>query len=183
MTSLSIPGKPRTFLLGALLLLLAIALVAYVAQSPGKDSGKPPANAASGGAGTPQASKLRTTSGVELGSRGKSGNRKPRPTQSELPDAPYQIKELTPKLARRLLAEFKGDNLFLNGLTTLDANTARILAEFKGRILNLDGLTTLDADTAKALAEFKGELLNLSGLTMLDADTARALAEFKGALL
>jgi hypothetical protein len=63
LTSPSISGKPkpkssRTFLLGALLLLLVIALVAYEAQLPGKDSGKPPANAASGRAETPKQSKL-----------------------------------------------------------------------------------------------------------------------------
>ena len=139
MTSPSIPGKPkpkpkssRTFLLAVLLLLLAIAITVYKIQSPSKDSGKPPANAASGGAGTPQASKLRTRSGAELGSRERSGNRKPRPTRAELPDAPYQIKELTPELARRLLAEFKGGNLFLGGLTTLDADTAKALAELVG---------------------------------------------------
>jgi len=39
-------------------LLLSIAIVAYEAQSPGKDSGKLPANAASGRAETPKQSKL-----------------------------------------------------------------------------------------------------------------------------
>ena len=104
-------------------MLLAIAVVAYEAQLPGKDSGKPPANAASGGAGTPQASEFRTTSGAELGPRERSGKRKPRTTRAELPDDPSQIKELTPELAKRLLAKFKGDDLTLNGLTTLDADT------------------------------------------------------------
>ena len=87
MNSPSIPEKPkpkpkssRTFLFAVLLLLLAIAVVVYKIQSPGKDSGKPSANSASGGTGTPKASKLRTTSGVELGTLGNSGNRKPRPT-------------------------------------------------------------------------------------------------------
>ena len=164
-------------------MLLAIAVVAYEAQLPSKDSGKPPANAASGGSGTPKPSKLRTTSEAELGSRGKSGNRKPRPTQVELPDDPSQIKELTPELAKRVLAKFNGFELNLDGLTTLDANTARILAEFKGNSLLLNGLTTLDADTAKALTESKRGNLFLDGLTTLDADTAKALAEFKGCYL
>jgi hypothetical protein len=73
--------------------------------------------------------------------------------------------------------------LYLNGLTTLDAATAKVLAEFKGRRLELNGLTMLDAATAKALAEFKGGrfcILCLNCLTTLDTDTAKALAEFKG---
>jgi hypothetical protein len=152
-------------------------------QSPGKDSGKPSANAASGGAGTPKPSKLLSTSGAELGSRGKSGNRKLRPTRAELPDNPSQIKELTPELAKRPLAELNGRNLRLNGLTTLDADTANALAQFKGAGLWFKCLTTLDADTALALAEFNGSNLELSGLTTLGADTAKALAEFKGSTL
>lgn len=93
-----------------------IALVAYVAQSPRKDSGKPSANAASGGAGTPKASNLRTTSGEELGSRENSGNRKLRTTRVELPDDPSQIKELTPELAKLLFAEFKRSKLHRHAL-------------------------------------------------------------------
>ena len=77
-------------------------------------------------------------------------------------------------------AWFKGGELFLNGLTALDTDTAKALAGFKGRVLDLNGLTALDADTAKALAEFKGQTLDLSGLTTLDVDTAKALTEYKG---
>jgi hypothetical protein len=70
----------------------------------------------------------------------------------ELPEDPAEIKTLTPEQARELVAEFKGDYLSLDsldGLTTLDADTAKALAEFKGGWLELKGLTTLDADTAK----------------------------------
>jgi hypothetical protein len=80
----------------------------------------------------------------------------------------------------KALAESKCDDLNLAGLTTLDADTTKALAEFKGSSLSLIGLTTLDADTAKALAEYKGKKLSLSGLNTLDADAAKALAEFKG---
>ena len=73
------------------------------------------------------------------------------------------------------MAKRKG-SLSLNGLTTLDADTAKALAEFKGTGLVLNGLTTLDADTAKALPQFKGKYLHLRGLTTLDADAAKALA-------
>jgi hypothetical protein len=79
-----------------------------------------------------------------------------------------------------MLAEFKGSTLWLEGLATLDAATAKMLAEFKGSRLSLNGLTTLDAATATALAEFKGDHLHLNRLTTLDAATAKALAEFKG---
>jgi beta-lactamase regulating signal transducer with metallopeptidase domain len=79
--------------------------------------------------------------------------------------------------AAKSLAEFAGF-LTLDGLTKLDADTARALAASKCRTLKLGGLTTLDADTAKALSEFKGQSLFLDGLTSLDASTAKALAEF-----
>ena len=97
----------------------------------------------------------------------------------ELPKDTNTIESLTVEQSRKLAAEFKGVNLFLDGLTTLDAATAKVIAEFKGGYLHLNGLTTLDADTAKALAEFKGQELSLNGLTTLDAATAKALVEFK----
>lgn len=187
MTSPSIPRKqnPKSFwqfLFAALMILLAIALTVQKIRSPDKDRGKPAADAASGRAETPKPSRLRPTSGSELGSREKSGNRKPRPNQAELPDDPSQIKELTPEQAKLLVAKFKGDNLSLSGLTTLDADTAKALADSKWEDLNLNGLTTLNTETAQALAEFEGKFLILSGLTTLNADTAKALAEFEGGL-
>jgi hypothetical protein len=84
------------------------------------------------------------------------------------------IRRLTPQRAKWLAKEFKGARLILDGLATLDADTAKALAEFKGEWLTLAGLATLDADTAKALTEFKGCLF-LNGLTTLDADTAATL--------
>jgi hypothetical protein len=65
--------------------------------------------------------------------------------------------------------------VYLNGLTTLDAATAKALAELKG--LGLDGLTSLDAATAKALAEFKGQRLNLRGLQRASFGAVRALRQ------
>ena len=102
----------------------------------------------------------------------------------ELPEDSNKIESLTSAQAKAL-AEFKGKELAVNGLTTLDAATAKSLAEFKGQWLYLNGLTTLDAATAKAVAEFKGRGLRLYlyGLTALDAATAKALAEFEGTLI
>lgn len=113
----------------------------------------------------------------------------------ELPEDTNKIESLTPEQARKLAKEFPGvtvefeikgfgkprvpDCLPLNGLRSLDAETARALAGYGKGPLVLSGLTTLDADTAKALAEFKGIRLDLSGLTTLDDDTAKALAGFK----
>ena len=110
-----------------------------------------------------------------------------------------KIESLTPEQARKLVEEFPGvrvenlgDNdeaygnrcLPLNGLTSLDTETARALAGYEKGPLLLDGLTSLDPDTAKALAKFKGIWLALNGLTSLDTETARALAGYdKGPLL
>jgi hypothetical protein len=138
----------------------------------------------------------------------------------ELPKDTNQIERLTPEQAKKLAAEFPGvwvvidpsttymrrslplnglnsldaetatalaaypeGPLLLDGLTTLDAATTKALAEFKGSALWLNGLTTLDAATAKALAEFKGDYLHLDGVTKLDVDIAKILAEFKGSWL
>lgn len=116
----------------------------------------------------------------------------------ELPEDTNKIESLTPEQARKLAKEFPGvtvefeikgfgkprvpDCLPLNGLKSLDAETARALAGYGKGPLVLSGLTTLDDDTAKALAGFKSDSLGFSGLTTLDVCTAKALAEFKGQL-
>jgi hypothetical protein len=45
--------------------------------------------------------------------------------------------------------------------------------------LALDGLTLLDADTAKALAAFSGDMLQLIGLKTLTPEVAKVLATSK----
>jgi hypothetical protein len=87
------------------------------------------------------------------------------------------LKTLDPATARAL-AGWEG-NLFLDGLTELDAETATALAEFRGERLSLDGLTKLDAVVAQAFARDGRTMLFLNGLTTLDADTAKALKGFK----
>ncbi len=57
-----------------------------------------------------------------------------------------------------------------------------MLAEFIGQALYLDGLTTLSADTAEALAGFKGQALYLGDLTTLSPEAAAALAKCKAAV-
>ena len=77
----------------------------------------------------------------------------------------------------------KGDTrntLKLDGLKTLDANTAAALAKFEGRAMLLQGVTTLDSAAAESLAQFNGEVLYLTRLKLRDTNVAKALAHFKG---
>jgi len=60
----------------------------------------------------------------------------------------------------RTLAAVKRTSLDLYGLTSLSADAATGLAEFSGG-LRLDGLRTLDGDTARRLAGFAAESLSL----------------------
>ena len=66
--------------------------------------------------------------------------------------------------------------LRLNGLTTLDAQTAKVLATFKG-ILDLDGLPALDPEAAGLLAGGNCKWLRLHGLKTLSPETARELVK------
>jgi hypothetical protein len=119
----------------------------------------------------------------------------------ELPADTNKIESLTPERARKLATEFSGVSvavgiggnspanprprsgfgvtesrcLPLNGLKSIDKETAKELAGYSRGPLLLDGLTTLDADTATALVEFKHRLY-LDGLTTLDAETAKGFA-------
>ena len=80
----------------------------------------------------------------------------------ESPADTDKIKSLSPEQARKLVANLKGkgQRLDLNGLTKLDADTAKALAQYKGRdlYLYLNGLTTLSPEAATALAGFKDSL-------------------------
>ena len=85
----------------------------------------------------------------------------------ELPADTNQIERLTPEQAKKLAAEFPGVRVVIEG---------NIGTSYIERSLPLNGLKSLDAETAKALAEFKGGGLYLNGLTALDAGAAKALA-------
>lgn len=94
------------------------------------------------------------------------------------------IKSLNPQQAKALITEMNArlnkSVLRLDGLTTLDATTAREIADFSGALLSINGLAEIDAQTAKALAGFKGRMLELRGLKSLSSETAEALVNFKG---
>ncbi len=90
------------------------------------------------------------------------------------------IRKLDARRARRLVAEFTGDELVLDRLTSLSVDAARVLAEFKGRSLSLDGLKSISPEAARALAAFEGKSLHLNGLSVISPATAQALRSFKG---
>ena len=68
-------------------------------------------------------------------------------------------------------------DLYLPGLVSLEAPTARALARGTLERVDLSGLRSIDAETAKALTSGNLERLDLSGLRSLDAETARELAK------
>ena len=78
------------------------------------------------------------------------------------------------------LAAFKGQELYLDGLTEVSPEAADCLARFKGGRLSLDGLKTLSADAAAALAASKAWTGLLPNLEALDAATAAVLVAFQG---
>lgn len=92
------------------------------------------------------------------------------------------IKRLTPQQARELVARYKGQELSLDGLNTLDADTAKALAAFDGERLWLNGLVTLEPDAAQALSAYKGKL-GLRSRFILDADAAKTLEQYKDHLI
>ena len=117
----------------------------------------------------------------------------------KLPADTNTIKSLTPEQARKLVKEFPGANgsvklsdgmivteresLPLNGLKSVDVETAEALAGYTRGMLLLNGLATLSEEAATKLAQRKvGGWLSLNGLTTLPEGTAKALAQYKGQL-
>jgi len=74
--------------------------------------------------------------------------------------------------------EFKGKSLYLNkiGLNPLLINA---LAKFKGESLFLDGLTDLSSEAAKALARSSVKTLRLNGVTELKTENLASLLKSK----
>ena len=94
----------------------------------------------------------------------------------DFPEDTDEIKSLTAEQAAELVAK-KGENLFLEGLTSIDKDVAQELAKVKEG-LYLNGLTSIDKDVARELAKFKGTLaLNLPSI---DKDVAQELAKYEG---
>lgn len=88
-----------------------------------------------------------------------------------------KLAELTPATAA-VLRGYGGTQLVLDGLATLDVETATILAKSRrGQSLSLGGLTSLEVPSATALGQFAGERLELTGLTRLSPAVAAVLVE------
>ena len=191
--------KPRKSIIIAIVILLTAALLVWWNSGNNSPSAKPENESASepnGAHGTTQAPHPSAADRIREQPQRPNRPNRPSPTPISLPTDTNEIRNLTPKEARELVRRHKEEyQLSLNGLTSLDAETASVLAEFeghphletaqslaefKGGVLSLEGLTSLDAETAQSLAEFEGGELNLSGLTSLDAETVKALAKFKG---
>lgn len=88
----------------------------------------------------------------------------------------------------KLLKDFQGRSLSLNGITTLDDQLLEALQSSfskKGakRFLSLDGLTTLTPHQAKVLAGFEGATLSLNGIKHLSKEALAALVSYSGNLL
>jgi hypothetical protein len=169
-------------------LILSAAVLATVvlpptlrAQAPAPKPDGMPATPPTGSATTP----------------GEAATGKTQTAAVELPEDTNAIRELTPERVKNLVERWAIKNnklpqggerlpfgsavtLSLDGLTTLDADTAKALAStgFGGFFLSFNGLTTLSADTAKALGGyFECPGLSFDGLTTLSADAAVALTE------
>lgn len=80
----------------------------------------------------------------------------------------------------RQLHEFRGFNLFLDGIKHLHRNTAEILFTLKpyrnSLELSLNGLTSLQDDVAHELRQFQGNALALDGLTGLSPVGAESIS-------
>jgi len=105
------------------------------------------------------------------------------------------IKRLTPQQARELVARYKGQELSLDGLTTLEPDAARALMGFKGKSLSVPLLpqelgkrTPLARDTVRCLCLFHDpeNPIALPSITTLDGpeavEIATILAEVRGPL-
>ena len=92
------------------------------------------------------------------------------------------LKTLDDKVAAEL-AKWPGLTLNINGLASIDANVAKELAAWEGTALDLSGLKTLDDKVAAELAKWPGLTLNINGLASIDANVAKELAAWKGATL
>ena len=73
-----------------------------------------------------------------------------------------------------MLAKYEGDNLTLNGLTSIDKDVARELAKTKGG-LTFGGLTSIDKGVAQELAKKSKGLLSLYRLRSVEEDVLKLL--------
>jgi len=87
-----------------------------------------------------------------------------------------KLKKVSRALAEQLIQT--KNQLYLDGVETLERDVADILSQSRGRLpdLMLNGLVEISADTAEALGQKSG-LLSLNGLSSLTPQSALALAK------
>jgi len=107
----------------------------------------------------------------------------PKVVQPHVVTAVNKITVLTEALAKDLVTQFKGDELDLSGLVSIDEAVAAELANWGGKCLKLNGLESIGASAAAELAEWQGNTLELSGIQQLPQVVAQALAQWQGDLL
>ncbi len=104
-----------------------------------------------------------------------------RKQDADYPENTSEMFSLSTKQAAELVAKFRGKNLDLSGLISIDEEVAKELVKFEGEQLDL-GLSSIDKNVARELATFKGEMW-LSRPISIEKDVARELSKFKGELI
>jgi hypothetical protein len=78
--------------------------------------------------------------------------------------------------------QFQKECLWLNGLQSINKDSALVLSQLEVDELFLNGLESIDKEVAYAFAQFKGSNLILNGIQIIDKDIFLALSQFKGKL-
>ena len=82
--------------------------------------------------------------------------------------------------AAKCLSNWKGTDLFLNGLKELPASIAEQLSQWEGEWLCLNSLTELSPEAAGGLSRWPGSRLSLNGLVELTPQAAKQLSQWRG---
>ena len=91
----------------------------------------------------------------------------------------YQLTRLSLNAAK-CLAQWKGKDLFLNGITELPAPIAEQLSQWGGEWLCLNHLTEISPEAAEGLSRWRGIRLSLNGLIKLTPQAAKHLSQWRG---
>ena len=91
----------------------------------------------------------------------------------------YQLTRLSLNAAK-CLAQWKGKDLFLNGITELPASIAEQLSQWEGEWLCLNHLSELSPEAAEGLSRWRGIRLSLNGLIELTPQAAKHLSQWRG---
>lgn len=82
--------------------------------------------------------------------------------------------------AARCLSRMKGSDIFLNGLTQINAEEAKYLFQWQGNWICLNNVKKLSPAVARYLFKWEGNWISLNGLTEFPPELAVYLMEWKG---